>query len=372
MEWLRGWNFTGFTWLQLGYSQVDSPLAGLAPVLGVYALSWMVALSAGLFLMALRHQRQSRWGALAGLLLIWGGAALLRPGGWTQPAGAPLRVALLQGNISQDVKWQAGHRQATLETYLEMTRSRWGADLLVWPESALPGFYHTFATFVTLLAEEARQHHTALLLGTPYRDETTARYYNSIAVLDAEPPRFYHKRHLVPFGEYLPLPDILSGAVDFFRFPMSDFSRGPDFQPPLAAAGQKLGLSICYEIAFSPVIRTSLPAATLLVNVSNDAWFGNTIGPHQHLQMARMRALETGRYLLRATNTGISAIIDPQGKIKGRSPQFVPHVLAGEVIGYTGATPYLYSGDRVVLSGLLLALGGAIIAGWKKSPTHVA
>jgi apolipoprotein N-acyltransferase len=358
-EWLRGWFLTGFTWLQLGYSQLDWPLAGLAPWLGVQGVGWGVALSAGLVVKTLLGAGRPRWPYVLVLAALWSGAWVLGQVSWTQSSGPVTRVALVQGNVTQDMKWRPDQRQPTLNRYLSMTRRHWEADLVVWPETAVPAFRHQATDFLAELAREAQGHGAELLVGIPVKDQDAGRYYNSVVVVGAQ-PGLYQKRHLVPFGEYLPLKDLLGPVVDFMHIPMSDFSAGAPEQPVLQVAGHRVGVSICYEDAFGEEVIDALPQATLLVNVSNDAWFGDSIAPAQHLQMARMRALETGRYMLRATNTGISAIIGPTGGLLGVAPQFEAYTLTGEARAMQGATPYVRFGNLpVVLTLLVLAgLGG--------------
>ena len=375
LEWMRGWFLTGFPWLQVGYAHGDSPLAGLAPLLGVYGVGWAVALSAGLLLVAFRLVMENRNLAtkariigLSSLLAlgggIWGGSSWLDQGAWSTPTGAPIGVALIQGNIPQDEKWLPALRQPTLERYLSLTRREAGRDLVVWPETALPGSYHHFTDFIAILRREARFHHMNILFGVPTLEGKSQRHFNSIAAItDMGEVLFYHKKHLVPFGEYLPMAGILRGILDFLKIPMSDFSAGPAGQLPFSVAGQSIGASVCYEASFGENIIASLSRATLLVNVSNEAWFGDSRGPHQNLQMARMRALESERYLLRATNTGISAIIDPQGRIVGRAPQFQLSVLTGTVTGMRGVTPYARYGNWIIVSGALLVLMIGIVIG---------
>ncbi|NCF28581.1 MAG: apolipoprotein N-acyltransferase [Gammaproteobacteria bacterium] len=357
-EWVRGWFFTGFTWLQLGYSQVGSPLQSLLPVGGIYAASWAVAVSAGLILLGLREPGRKRWLWLAALASMWIGGWLLGTVKWTEPEGDALEVALVQGNVPQDRKWMREMRRPTLERYLTLTRQHWDADLIVWPESALPGLRDNFDAYVERLATEARENNSYVMFGVPVVNRDTLEFYNSVFVVGGR-EMVYHKRHLVPFGEYLPLDALIRPVTEFLGLPVADFSLGPDTQPLLEAAGHRLGVSVCYEIAFGNEIAKALPEAALLVTVSNDAWFGTSIGPHQHMQIARARALETGRYLLRATNTGITAIVDPDGVIVAHAPQFEVQVLEGEVSAMGGATPYVRSGDVPVIALALLVLMGA-------------
>ncbi|MCL5668849.1 MAG: apolipoprotein N-acyltransferase [Gammaproteobacteria bacterium] len=361
-EWLRGWVLTGFPWLNIGYSQIDAPLAGIAPLLGVYGVSWMTAFSAALLIVLLRADKAGKLRALAALVLIWGGSALLGRVEWTQPLGAPLKVSLVQGNIPQDIKWQPEQRQHTLDLYADLTRQRWGDDLIVWPEAALTVFYHEVAdSYLAQLRNEARAQGTDLIIGLSVADLETRRYYNSMMSLGMS-EGFYFKRHLVPFGDYVPLAEWLRGLIKFFDLPMSGYSHGPEQQALLAAAGYKVGVSICYEDIFGEEIIEGLPEAALLVNGTNNAWYGDSFAPHQALQMSRMRALETGRYVLRATTNGISAIIDEQGKVRARSPQFETYVVTGKAQPRRGATPYVRGGNYPVLALLLLLFAWLLFA----------
>ena len=355
MEWLRGTLFSGFTWLQLGYSQVGWPLDGLFPVLGVLGVGWVVAFTAGGLAALVRVRDRTRWVGITVAAALWMTGGLMATVTWGEPSGEPLRVALLQGNIPQDKKWDPAWRQPTLERYLELTRRHWQADLVVWPETALPGTLHTMSDFVRELAVEAGRHGASVFLGAPVVDAQSRRVFNSLIAL-GEAPGFYHKRHLVPFGEYLPLRSWIAPIAAALAIPAPAFSRGDRAPPLLRVRGLPVGVSICYEIAFGAEIREALPDAAFLVTVSNDAWFGASIGPHQHLQIARARALETARYLVRATNTGLTAIVDPRGNVIARAPAFEVAELAGTIRPMAGATPYVRFGDGPVVVGALIAL----------------
>lgn len=353
-DWLRGALITGFPWLNLGYSQIDSPLRGLAPLLGVYGVTFVTVLSAGLLAWLWLADRRVRLAALAGVTALWSGAAWLTQVTWTDVSGAALRVSLVQGNIPQDVKWSPESVQHTLDLYAGLTRQHWDSQLILWPEAAITAFYDEVADdYLAGLAREARAHGTDIVLGIPVREPGTRRYYNSLYAISPK-PGFYHKRHLVPFGDYLPFDEFLRGLIRFFDLPMSGFSAGPDRQPLLQAAGQKIAGAICYEDTFGEEMLAALPEATLLVNATNNAWYGDSWAPHQHLEMSRWRALETGRYMLRVTTNGVSAIIDQNGNIQGRSPQFQTHVLSGAAVPRQGATPYMRIGNWPVI---LLSLG---------------
>ncbi|MDP1708324.1 MAG: apolipoprotein N-acyltransferase [Gammaproteobacteria bacterium] len=373
-EWLRGWVLTGFPWLHAGYSQIDAPLAGLAPIVGVYGVSWAAAFSAGVLLMLVQTTGRARYFSAAVLLALWLVALLAGRVVWTQAEGVPLRAALVQGNIPQDIKWQPEQVQRTLERYLELTRQHWDSDLVVWPEAALPVFYDQIAdNYLARLQDEARANHTDMLIGISVREQGSRRYYNSMLSLGSS-TGFYHKRHLVPFGDYVPLEAWLRGLIRFFDLPMSGYSPGPAQQPLLEVAGHKVGVSICYEDVFGEEVIQSLPQAALLVNGTNNAWYGDSFAPHQALQMSRMRALESGRYMLRATTNGISAVIDARGKVVAQSEQFQEDVVAATFQPLTGATPYARWGNYPVVIALLLVLAWTALRGWRgqQNPTDSA
>jgi len=323
-EWLRGWLFSGFPWLDLGDAFVDSPLVHYVPVVGVYGLSLLVVWQSAL-LSSLRQP----W-AWVLLALIWGGGLVLDQAEWVSPRGEPIRVSLVQGSIEQKLKWLPEQFRPTLERYLGLTAEAGDSRLIVWPETAVPAFaYQVEESLLQPLDEELRARGQDLVLGIPISDEDG--YTNSMLSLGVSGRGRYDKRHLVPFGEFLPFKDWLAPLVQWLKIPMSDFRDGSDRRPLLTLAGLAAGMSICYEDAFGAEVAEALPDAAFLVNVSNDAWFGDSLAPHQHLQIARMRALETGRYLLRATNTGVSAIIDQHGGLVAVSPQFEPALLSADI-----------------------------------------
>lgn len=376
VEWLRGWLFTGFTWLQLGYAMIDTPLAGLAPLVGVYGIGWVTALAAALLahavgdggggvapdtaasrVPAVRHALLTL-ASVAALLAL---PAALRGVSWTHALGEPFTAALVQGNYSQDRKWHPAQREATLSSYRAFTEANADARLVVWPETAVPALAQQVPDYLDALHASALARDATVLVGAPFRDPATERYHNSMLALGAD-TGIYHKAHLVPFGEYLPMATVLAPLLRWLRIPVPSFSPWREAQPPIGSGALRLGLSICYEAAFgAQLARAALPGATVLINVSNDAWFGDTLAPHQHLQIARMRALETGRYLLRATNTGVTAIIGPDGGVHARLPQFRSAVLRGEVQPMGGATPYVRVTDWPALLGAGLAVLLALV-----------
>jgi apolipoprotein N-acyltransferase len=375
-EWLRGWLFTGFPWLAVGYSQVPaSMLAGYLPVIGVYGVTLVVILSAALLNVLwvnVRDQRNRKNPgpllsmfnrvALFGLLAIWTGGYVLSQLNWTVPVGRPVSVALIQGNIAQDLKWREDRVQATLVSYRELVEAS-DAKLIVLPETALPLFLHSVPPhYLDVLAAHAKKNGGDILIGAPERG-AGREYFNSVVSIGSAPQQFYRKSHLVPFGEFVPLKLLFGWFLDVAQIPLADFSRGDAHQQPLAVAGEQVAVNICYEDAFGAEIARQLPQATLLVNVSNVAWFGRSIAPQQHLQISQARAIETGRTMLRATNTGMTAIIDPHGTVQAVAPEFATAVLRGEVQGYSGATPYVVWNDLPVLAAALLMVA---LAWWRR------
>jgi apolipoprotein N-acyltransferase len=365
-EWFRGWFLTGFPWLALGYSQAPpSPLSGYAPVLGVYGVSLATMASAGLACVAFDRASKRRRFISPALLLfgLWVGGYLLQHLSWTEPAGMPFRVSLLQGNIPQDVKWRPENAEKSLKTYLAQALAS-DARLIVLPETALPLFYHQVPVdYLDTLRRHAQTNQGDILIGLPEYARVTrgdGEYYNSVFSFGASPAQFYRKSHLVPFGEFIS--PGFHWVLNWLDIPLSDFSRGSVKQAPLAVVGQKVAVNICYEDVFGEEIIRQLPEATLLVNVSNVAWFGDSIAPWQHLQIAQMRALETGRVMLRATNTGMTAVIGPNGNVLEQAPTFQPTVLTREVQGYNGATPYVRFGNGPAIALALAGLGLACFA----------
>jgi apolipoprotein N-acyltransferase len=358
-EWTRAWIFTGFPWLTLGYSQIpSSPLAGYAPVLGIHGVSWLLAACSGL-LAWLAHARRRAWLPLIAMAAIALAGMALREIEWTQPMGDPLRVSLVQGNVPQDLKWLPEQVRATLENYAEMVRDSRG-QLVVLPETALPLFLHqTPRAYLESLIRLGRARGADILVGVP-EQEADGRYYNSVVSLGASAPTTYRKEHLVPFGETIPLKPVFGRIVEVLHIPLADFSRGGAGQRPMRVAGQRVAMNICYEDVFGNEIVRQLPEASLLVNVSNDAWFGDSAAPWQHMQMSQARALETGRMMLRATNTGMTAIIDERGHVVDALAPFTRGTLEGAATGREGATPYVNWGNAPVLAALgLLAVAAA-------------
>lgn len=360
-EWLRGWLLTGFPWLALGYSQIESPLAGYAPLLGVYGVSWLLLVTAGLLVLVLTAGRRGKLLAALVMALIWLGGAQLSRIDWTTPLDEPFRVSMIQGNIPQELKWKREQLAPTLGLYTRLTRQHWESDLIIWPETAIPSFAHLIEEgLLAPLEAEALEQGSELLVGIPVWQQEGAQYFNAMLRLGEERGSYY-KRHLVPFGEFMPFESLLRPLIAWLNIPMSSFSSGEDARPLLRLVGYPAGISICYEDAFGRETLEALPEASFLVNASNDAWFGDSLAPPQHLEIARMRALETGRYLLRSTNTGISAIIGPKGELLATSPPFQQHVLSGEVVPLQGATLYVLTGNWLVIGVMVLLLAAVLL-----------
>lgn len=356
-EWLRSWLLTGFPWLYLGYAHLDTWIAGWAPVLGVYGLSFICALSGSCLFLAWRSRQLPALITYAGIMAtLWIGGSVLRPIQWVAAAAEkPLTVALYQPDIPQQLKWDRDYYPRILKQFDHALAALYGHDIILWPESALPRFYHQAQDYLGPVADTARLRGSTLITGIPYREPDSTDYYNSIVALGLG-KGLYHKQRLVPFGEYVPLEQWLRGLIGFFDLPMSGFSAGPPGQAPLHTDNYRIAPFICYEVVYPDLVARGARHAELLVTISNDSWFGASIGPLQHLQMAQMRALENGRYLLRGTNNGVSAIIDHRGRIQARTAQFEEAILSGRAQVMLGSTPFASFGSRPVISGCTLLL----------------
>lgn len=353
-EWVRGWLLTGFSWGELGYSQItESPLAGYAPLLGVHGVTWLVAWFAALLaliihLPKLRMRPVTQFGmaALAAVFLllgVWG-----KQHQWTAPVGHPIRVALSQGNIPQSLKWEPEAFSSTLDIYYQQV-AQTNADLMILPEAALPAFLDELPEgYLELLRRSAQNNKMALAVGIPLREPD--HFVNAVVALTDFQQPYYAKQHLVPFGEFVPLPMLTGWLYQYMNMPMSGFSSGVGHQKPLKLAGQQVAFNICYEDSFGSEIIVPARDATILANVSNLAWFGKSNAMSQHLQLSQTRALETGRYMVRATNTGMTGIIQPNGVVAAIAAPDTQQVLVGEVTGRQGWTPYMYYGNWLVIS----------------------
>ena len=362
-EWMKTWLFTGFPWLFVGYAFTEQYwLSSLAPVAGVFAVSFVAILLAA-SAVELWRRRGGYMVATAVLLVVSVSLWLINPQ-WTKPKGTPdLSVSLIQGNIPQDLKWLTEYQVETLKIYATLTRTEWGRDIVLWPESSIPMFQTEAVPFISEMVKMAKATNTSWITGIPYKDEAafdprTDKYppfYNSVIALGAEAEGLYKKQRLVPFGEYIPFEGLfdilpnLAGSQDIMSY-----SRGSDQQSPLHVRGHNLGVAICYEVAYPDTTRKNAIGTDFLLTISNDAWFGSSAGPLQHLQMVQMRALENGRWFMRATNTGVTAIIDHKGRIVERAPQFERTVLRGNIQARVGNTPFMRFGNYPIL--LIIAL----------------
>jgi len=365
VEWFRGWFLSGFPWMSLGYAQIDSPLSGVAPLFGVYGVSALAVFSAAALSAALLPGRRIPWAVAA--VLPWLAGFGLQSVDWTDPAGDPLRTAIIQGGVSQDRKWLPAQFRPTLELYRAATFDNGHQPLVVWPEVAIPAVVDQVEGFLDHLQSQLRLHNQTLVLGILERNLQQERVYNSVLLLDGRTRQTYRKRHLVPFGEFFPVPDFVREWMRLMSLPNSDISAGAAEQPLLlTAGGQRLAVAICYEDAYGAEQLYALPDASILINVSNDAWFGDSIAPHQHLEIARMRALEAGRPVVRATNNGISAFIGPRGELLQSGPQFEFVSMTRDVQPMGGLTPYARWGNWpliIAASAILAACGG-----WRRRP----
>ena len=355
-EWLRSWLLTGFPWAFAGYAALDSPLDGWIPTLGVYGLSWLLIAMGCLWIEAIAHPRITpRWVTAAistGAILISG--VLLKGISWSSPIGEPMRVAAIQPNVPLKEKWQPRYRNRILQDFDALNQQFEGDhDLIVWPESALPGYRDQLRDAIDRADERARATATSLISGLPTRDRDGR--YNSITALGAGSGT-YHKQKLVPFGEYVPMERWLRGAIDFFDLPMSQFTAGPPNQSPLMANGVSVAAFICYEIVYPDFVQSQSREAALLVTISNDTWFGNSVGPWQHFQMARYRARELERDLIRSTNDGVSALVDSRGRVLASATQFSEAVVTGTVQPRAGQTPFAITGSLPILVFALITL----------------
>jgi apolipoprotein N-acyltransferase len=365
LEWLRGWALSGFPWLSLGYAMIDSPLKGWAPLLGVYGVTWAaatVAVALNVLLMS-SVTVPRRLLAFGGIAILFSVPALLARYEWTRAGAPPISIAAVQGAVSQDQKWQAKNLDATMERYSRLTEQAWGARLIVWPEASLPILANNIQDYLRRLHERGRAHGAEFAIGLVDYSPESKQYHNGVLVLSDSGSGWYYKRHLVPFGEYFPVPAFVRSWMRLMSLPYDDITPGGKHQPALSAAGQKLGITICYEDAFGSQQLETLRDSTLLINVTNNAWYGDSTAPHQHLEIARMRALETGRYLVRAANDGITAVIGPHGELVARLPQFAEAVLRADVRPMTGLTPYARLGNYPVVLGASFMLGVAV---WRR------
>ena len=361
LEWLRGWVLTGFPWLAVGYSQADSLLAGWAPVIGVYGVSFMAMLATTAILVAIMADGRQRGIALAIVVLPLLCGGILKAIDWTEPRGNAVTSTIVQAGVSQAEKWLPERLRPTLEFYRDATARAADSELVVWPEVAIPAVDDRVESYLQALQADTRNTARSIVFGILERVESRgeAKIYNSVMLVSGDRRQSYRKRHLVPFGEYFPVPPRVREWMRMMSLPHNDLAAGDDVQPLLDAAnGEKLAVAICYEDAYGAEQLYALPDASILVNVSNDAWFGDSIAPHQHREIARMRSLEVGRAAIRATNTGISAFISHTGKVLETGPQFEAVTMTMDVQPRQGSTPYARTGNLPVIGFCFLVMAG--------------
>ena len=359
IEWIKGWLFTGFPWLTMGYSQVpSSPLVGFLPIIGIYGLTLILtSLALLLSFTLLSKDKRSKLLKVSLVAAVLASGQILKYIEWTEPTGEPISISLVQGNIAQDIKWQKETVIQTLQTYQKLIQKTKGQIILL-PETALPLLVEyipeTFKKSTLLHATKQRGH---LLIGAIERQDT--KYFNVVLNLGNDSSQVYRKSHLVPFGEFIPLKFIFTYIyTHYLNMPMNDLSRGGNRQELIAIENQKIAFNICYEDVFGEEIIQALPSATILANVSNDAWYGRSIAAYQHLQFSQARAIETGRMVIRSTNTGATAIIDEHGIVKKILPTFTEGILEGYVQGFKNTTPYVFCGNWPVIILCFIVLLG--------------
>ncbi|TAG83183.1 MAG: apolipoprotein N-acyltransferase [Betaproteobacteria bacterium] len=377
-EYLRAFLFTGFEWLSIGATQTNGVFSfqGFVPIVGATGVGWLIVFASALTLSALKLKDSYLekalpstpkliigfgnfvgWAQMVGWMVAWAvlAALALNVTTWGEPTGKPLRLSLLQGNIEQSLKWDPARFQATLATYEKLVREAKG-ELIILPETAIPNLLDRVPReYVERLQSIAKEKRANLVIGVPIEDN--GKYYNAAVSFGIDPPQQYRKVHLVPFGEYMPLQGVLGWFYRNLQIPMSNFAAGDPNQPLMTLNGQTLGISICYEDAFARDVHRTLPDATLLVNISNDAWFGKSAAAEQHLQLAQLRAIEQARPMVRANNTGITAVIDAKGRVADRIPSWQTGILEATVQGAKGYTPYMVWGDLPLLIVCLAGLG---------------
>lgn len=357
-EWFRGWFLTGFPWLNVGYGFIDTWLAGWAPLFGVLSLSGVAASSAALLSLFGEYKKNKTilQKGLVVLILIYASGAYLQTKTWTHPTDKTLDLALVQPNLPLLEKWRPDELDNILSEFQKTTATLLDQDLVIWPESAIPTLQNNILDFLSKIDSTLKENHVGLLSGIPTNINSkvqstpaTGQYRNSVISL-GQATGSYHKRRLVPFGEYVPMERWLRGTIAFFDLPMSAFSAGAEQQRLIHLGTVQIATAICYEIAYPDLIARDAANANILLTVSNDTWFGDSIGPHQHLQMARMRALENAKPLLRASNDGFSVVISPRGNITEQLPRFEAGILKTQIRPYTGSTPFSRWGSFLIVS----------------------
>ncbi len=362
VDWVSTWLLTGFPWLLPGYAVMQTWAGGWIPVLGVLGTGAGVVLSAAAAV-ALVGQRRWIWVGAVMAVAVWLGGALISTATWVQVASTH-SVALVQGNIDQNLKWLREQAVPNIESHVTLSQAHWDADILVWPEGAITLFPQQVQGLLNQLNARGQATATNVVVGIPDLTVLPGDQYEfrNTAIGLGQASGKFAKIHLVPFGEYVPLESVLRGLIEFFDLPMSSSVPGDVDQENLSLSMGEAAMAICYEVAYPETMRRQAATAALLMTISNDTWFGESIGPHQHMQIAQARARENGRWMLRGTNNGVTAIVDHEGVVQDQLPQFEAGVLRGEVSVMQGRTPFSYVGHWPVLALLIMALAWRLMA----------
>ena len=356
MEWIRGYLFTGFPWYTLGYSQTTTWLTGWAPIGGVYMMSYIVALSSSLILLIYLKIKPYRFVAiLTSVCLVSFSLQFIE---WTESKGRPLTVTLVQGGVLQENKWLRSELNNTLNLYKGSLIASEGLDLVIWPEVAIPALAQRVKPYLKELDQIIINKKIQLLIMGINTLDKERNVYNSMLTMGVDNV-VYHKRHLVPFGEYFPVPLFIKNWLQEMQLPNNDIKKGNRIQAMPKLNDITIATSICFEDIFGSEQLTFQPEANVLVNITNNAWFGESIASAQHFQMSRMRAIETGRFLLRTSNTGITAIVKPDGSIQQQLDPYEYSLLKGSFQPMQGLTPYIKLGNYliVILIIFMMSLG---------------
>ncbi|WP_119327986.1 apolipoprotein N-acyltransferase [Cysteiniphilum halobium] len=369
LELLRTHLFTGFPWVLLGYSQTHTFLAGFAPIGSVFLVGFIVCFISTCISEAINHFRQPKIiiSMLISIIVTLVIALLLQQIKWTKSDGIEKSVSILQGNFIQDQKWDPSMLQTIINYYYTTTKDN-PADLVFWPENSIPTFKTFIAPLLRQVDDLGDKQHSAILVGTVALN-SKKQYFNSAFVYGLGSGHYY-KHHLVPFGEYYPFAYFLEPFMAYFNIPMSSFTKGDEVQPLLKMNGLSVALFICYEIAYPSEVRAQLQNANLIAVISDDAWFGDSLAPWQHEEISQMRAIETGRYVIQATNNGVTSIINPKGQTIASLPRNKQAILKGKVYGMTGQTPWtIYGLLPITLLSLLFMVIALIICIYKRKRT---